>query len=162
LCSGKREGLLLAALAVVLLGSGCAKSRYVIKGLRLPPGAEEVDFSETKSGKYTSITSTFNYSGDWDAVVAHFDRVLGQAGYHAESNPMGDAASVPGLGDLDFGSMMRMYSKEGSDYGVQLTNTSGMMAAMGGAARDAAKGGFGGTGDYTLTVMHVPGASAGS
>jgi len=154
-------GLLIAALAAVLL-SGCANSKYIIKGLRLPPGAVEVDFSETKSGKYSSITSTFNYDGGWDAVVAHFDRVLSKAGYHAESNPMGDVGSIPGMGNVDFGSMMRMYSKEGSDYGVQLTNTAGMMAAIGSAARDMDPSDLGGAGDFTLMVMHVPGAASGS
>jgi hypothetical protein len=159
-----KTSLLLVVGCLLLLCGGCAKSKYIIKGLRLPPGAEEVDFSETKGDKFSSVTSTFNYSGGWDAVVTHFDRVLAAAGYKEGTKDigLGESASIPGMGDFDLSDTVRMYAKEGSDYVVQLTNSAEMMRQIGGAARDMDMSDLTGGGDFTLTVMYSPGASKGT
>lgn len=152
-------GLLTALLAALLMSSGCAKSKYIIKGLRLPPGAVEVDFSETKSNNLTMVASSFNYDGGWDSVVAHFDRILRSAGYRETLSEM-DMGSVPGMEGFDTSQWSRMYGKEGSDYVVQVSSNRAMMEAIG-----AMGGGRGvdmpdlfdeSMGEFILSVMRSP------
>ena len=108
--------------SVGLLTAGCAKPKYLLDGLQLPPSAVEVEFQEYKHEGFNVISSTFNCDGGWDSVVAHFDLILKRAGY-TESVPGGsmldDATDEEALHSKD---AMRYYTKPGSDYSVQITN----------------------------------------
>jgi len=130
--------------------AGCANSKYLLDGLKLPPGAVEVEFQEYDLEGFNGVSSTFNYDGGWDGVVAHFDRILKRAGY-AESTPGGSVLGMPadttGLPSKD---AMRYYIKPGSDYSVQLTNHPVLIKE---SSADLPELGFDAQGEFGLVVM---------
>jgi len=127
--------LLLAALPCL---TGCG-NKYLVKGLTLPPGAEEVSFTKDGEGigsltspmhgePKRSVTSEFNYSGGWDSVVAHIDGCLKRAGYielyEMMSEPVGGGPADPNFAELNevMRNYMRSYLKPGGRHTVHLAN----------------------------------------
>jgi hypothetical protein len=164
--------MLLAVLAFCTCISSCAKPKYLIAGLTLPPGSSEVNTTtgntSSSSGQPLSfptnipgmpnmqnseyIMVTFNNSGGWSSVSSHFDSTLGKMGYSDSLKALMGANSVPGMPDF---SSMRSYQKSGSKYMVMVMDMAGMMSAASAAAGTSMPpvGGVPGLGDYSLYVM---------
>lgn len=112
--------LLSVGLAALLL-AGCGKPRYMINGLRLPPGAVEVECRKLDLPGTQGISCTFNLDSDWDEVVAHFDRILKRVGY-VETGPGGISGLTAAEQRPLSKEAVRYYAKPGSDCMVQVIN----------------------------------------
>jgi len=177
--SGKR-GLAVCTIAVLcvlaLLASSCG-NRLLIKGLTLPSGSVEKEFSEDKSSMNPLIKTgsimggggevrkavmvSFDNPKGWDAVAADIDGKLKAQGFGDAMGALGQLMQSAGAmrgagaagGKYDFskfdpGKWMHMYNKEGSRYKAMLTNND--LSAMTGA--------FGGGGAAGMLKGIAPGA----
>jgi len=120
--------VLVSSAVLVSVGVGCAKYHvpvgWPIPQLQLPVGATEVYTPETKDldvyeemlkagrsesdippayrGKRVKIWQVaFKYSGQWEALIEHVERALGNAGFRSTTQAIGilTAQSVPPGGD---------------------------------------------------------------
>ena len=158
-----RLAMLIACLVSLALTAGCG-NKYLVKGLRLPPGSTEVEFLKAEgTGGTASVTSHFNYTGGWDGLAAYIDRCMAAEGY-AEAMDEISAGGIPGMsGMLDIPGMeeiakaSRMYAKEDGEYFVTLTNNRAIMEAFTGGMGSMDMPGSHDEkyGDYTLLVERV-------
>lgn len=89
--------LLAIACAANLLLAGCAKPRYWVKGLVLPPGATEVSLEAKNEQQKRALHVSFDTQLDWTGVVQHFDKCLSSVGYKetADTSLFGQAGRQP-------------------------------------------------------------------
>ncbi len=132
--------LLLLALVSLVLFTSCAKPKYLIKGLTLPPGSTVVGDKESLSSREMGslspmgdhpgmkIVIAFNCSGDWNSVKAHFDDCLGKSGYNADD--MSGSSDMPAVAGVSLDEMMRIYGSDGDKYGVMLNNLTWMKSIV--------------------------------
>jgi hypothetical protein len=181
-----RTAQLLLAASILLLGAGCARPEYWVKGLTLPPGSTIVSRAESNTeieGEKTqpdqsdgTLTIYFNSTASWEQVTAHIGDALAKQGFTETTRELGDlagfASKVPGLDKMMTAS--HSYTKEGSGYYVMLNNSKALSEVMDKVLskikgkRDKPKGEYmlmvvknstmkGGSGDMTPTPPTDPG-----
>jgi hypothetical protein len=82
---------LLSILTACALGA-CAKPRYIIAGLTLPPGAKVVKSDDQTYHGCHQLWVSFNCPGGWDMVMRHIDKCMQRAGYTETSSDMAQQA----------------------------------------------------------------------
>ena len=158
-----RVTMLIACLALLALIAGCG-NKYMVKGLRLPPGSTEVEFLKAEgTGGTASVTSHFNYTGGWDSLAAYIDRCMTAEGYTEAMDELagGGMSGMSGMPDIpgmeEIAKASRMYAKEDGEYFVTLTNNRAIIEAFTGGmgSMDMPGSHDEKMGDYTLLVERV-------
>jgi hypothetical protein len=171
--------LAVAALFALTLSTSCA-NRLLVKGLTLPPGSIEKEFSADTSSMNPLVSAgsmlggkgqiekavmiSFDNPAGWDKVAAHVDGQMKAQGF---ADPLDALSANPmvaaGMGDFDMSKWMRSYDKSGSRFSAMLMNndTSAMMSGLGSKAKGMEKqlqGVMpGAPGQFTLYVIEYKG-----
>ena len=123
--------MILAMLLLYL--PGCSRQPELwVPGLSLPAGATLLSREEhhgpqgampstmpnALTGEYLSVE--FDYEGDWEAIVAHFDGQLLKKGYHDSLRALQQGAKATGAVDDTRGLLSHtlQYERDGSGYRV--------------------------------------------
>jgi hypothetical protein len=168
----------LCILALCALNA-CAKPKYIIPGLTLPPSATVVKFTNVphKGSSGREVFIEFNCQGGWDVVLRHVDQCMLKAGYRnvtadiIESERESRSGNGEGFEELnpvmaepdspdevqkytDEAKCFRLYRKQGSKSEVHLLYAFGFYNSPTDKARRAGRGVTKWAGaDYYLTIF---------
>jgi hypothetical protein len=151
----------LCILALCALNS-CAKPKYIIPGLTLPPGATVIKSNDSliKGNTIRHVYIWFNCPGGWDVVTQHVDKCMRRAGYRditadilqagrnarsgneegfEELNPVLSEPDSPDQATEDgiIAKYFRYYGKQGGECKVMLWDYAGWSATP--SAKDVGK-----------------------
>lgn len=167
--------MVLNVLALCAL-SACAKPKYIIPGLTLPPSSTVVKFYDAPHKRINSrdVVVWFNCPSERDVVMRHVDKCMLQAGYrdvtadiiklvkereHDDSEGFDELNPVMAEPDNpdevqrfeDIAKYYRLYRKQGSIYEVAFENNRGMDDSPTGKARSGERQ----LPEYKLADYHI-------